>query len=411
LIYRRTPREEVEECPVKTKRRSNAVLRWVAGTLTLAWVSTAHAFSTGIDTPSFPIPAQGCNFCHSGGTMPTVTLECVDCGGAPPSVAPLSVHEFKLTVFAVGLQDHAGLNVSSPDGELSTGGSFAANTQSILGAGDLQEITHTAPKAQVGGMTEFSFLWTAPAAPTTATLTGWGNAVNFNGNTSGDRANVAMLDVSVGGDTPTPTDTPAANTPTPTPTPTPANDCPLSADLGCETGFAKGFLLIKESVFGKEKLVAKLLNGPALSQTDMGNPLDAGQGGTGTAYSLCVYDGTSQLAGSVLIDRAGDVCAGKPCWKPIGKAPNDPKGPGKGYKYKDSDLSSDGVLKLLYKGGDAGKSKAIVIGKGINLPPDIPAALQASSQVTVQLRSSDGLCLSVDLSHIKKQESAFFKAK
>ena len=56
------------------------------------------------------------------------------------------------------------------------------------------------------------------------------------------------------------------------------------------------------------------------------------------------------LAGGVLVDRAADTCVGKPCWKPIGR-PERPQG-GKGYKYKDGALASDGVLKILYKVGE-----------------------------------------------------------
>jgi hypothetical protein len=393
-----------------TSARSDSGLQWLACALALLWATGAHAFSSGIATTSFPVPAQGCNFCHTGGIAPTVTLECVDCGGGPPAVDPLSVHELKLTVFEIGLQDHAGLNVSSVLGTLSTGGVFATNTQAIAGTGGRQEITHTAPKQEVGGVIEYSFLWTAPAAPATATLEAWGNAVNANGNTGGDAASFVTLSVMVGGATPTPTETPDVAA-TPTPTATPPGACPVTADAGCTGGFAKGLLLMKENVPGKEKLVAKFLKGPALAQADMGNPLDVAQGGTGTAYSLCVYDDASNLAGDVFVDRAGDTCDGRPCWKSIGRAPNDPQGPGKGYRYKDAGLATDGILKILYKGGDAGKSKAIVIGKGPGLPTGLAAALQLSSQATVQLRSSDGLCLTVDLSEITQQDSSSFRAK
>jgi hypothetical protein len=391
-----------------TKERSGGKLFWLVCLAALSWASSAHAFSGGITTLSFGV--LGCNGCHGGGSTPTVTLECVDCGGAPPVVDPASTHEFKLTVFEIGLQDHAGLNVSSVLGTLATGGSFPTNTQTLPGTGGRLEVTHTAPKQEVGGMVEFSFLWTAPPSLTTATLEGWGNAVNDNSNNTGDAASFVTLDVTVDG--PLPTDTPTATqTFTPTPTATPAAGCPSSVDAGCTDGFAKGLLLAKESVPGKEKLVAKFIGGPALAQTDMGNPLDAGQGGTGTEYSLCIYNGAGNFAGGLLVDRAADTCAGVPCWKSVGKAPNDPQGPGKGYKYKDGALASDGVLKILYKGGDAGKSKAILIGKGPGLPAGIPAALQVSAQATVQLRSSDGICLSVVVSDIKKQESDFFKAK
>jgi hypothetical protein len=258
-------------------------------------------------------------------------------------------------------------------------------------------------------MTEFSFLWTAPAADTIATLVAWGNAVNGNGSTAGDRAAQATLDVVVGESVPTPTATPGG--PTPTVTPTAGASCPATTDLGCTTGFAKGSLLAKDGTPGRERLVVKLRQGPALAQTDLGNPLDATQGGTGTAYALCVYDDTSTLAAELQVARAGDLCLGKPCWRPIGHAPNDPRGPGKGYRYRDRTLAADGVLSLVYRGGDAGRSQVVVTGKGSSLPSGIPAALATTSQVTVQFRSSDGLCLSIDLDEIQAQDSNSFKAK
>jgi hypothetical protein len=177
-------------------------------------------------------------------------------------------------------------------------------------------------------------------------------------------------------------------------------------------GFAKAFLLVKENVPGKEKLVAKLGGGPALDQTDLGNPLSGADGGTGTMVSLCIYAGDGNLAGELIADGPTSICAeGAPCWKSIGNAPNDPNGPGKGYAYKDTNADTDGVQKLLYKGGDAGKPKAIVKAKGSSLPLGIPAALQTSTQATIQLRSSDAECLSATVSDIKKQEAGFFKAK
>jgi hypothetical protein len=375
----------------------------------VTWASVAAAFSGGIATTSFPVPAQGCNFCHGGGSAPAATLECVDCAGGFPIVEPLSTHEFRFTVFEIGLQDNAGLNASAELGTLATGGTFAAGTTTITGTGGRAEITHTSPKPASGGMTQFSFLWTAPAGDVVATLGVWGNAVDGNSSTAGDAATRVSLDVTVGENVPTPTATPGG--PTPTVSPTPAAACPATVDAGCATGFVKGSLFAKASPAGRERLSVRMLQGPALTQTDLGNPLDAGQGGTGTAYAVCVYDDASALAVELGVARAGALCAGKPCWKPIGHAPNDPRGPGKGYRYRDRDLTADGVLSLVYRGGDAGRSQVVVTGKGATLPAGIPAALATASSVTVQLRSSDGLCLSIDLDEIQTQDATTFKAR
>jgi len=397
--------------PPIAPRRRRIVLAFAA--VLLATATTAHAFSGGIATTSFPIPVQGCNFCHNGGAAPTVTLECADCGGGPPAVLPLSTHEFVLTVFETGLQDRAGLNASSLLGTVATGGVYAAGTQAVVGTGGRSEVTHTAPKLAAGGSTQFSFLWTAPASPGMAVLSAWGNAVNGDGSTAGDAAGNATLGVDVLGDVPTatPTVTPSPGADTPTATPSPTAMCPAAVDAGCTGGFASGMLMVREDKPGKEKLVAKLSKGPALAQTDLGNPLAVEQGGTGTAYAICLYDDAGDLAGDVLVDRAGDTCDDRPCWRPVGRAPNDPKGPGRGYSYKDAALAADGVRAIRYNGGDSGKSKASLTGKGAGLPDGIPAALQSSSQVTVHLRSSDGVCLSVELNDIRKQEPAVFKAR
>jgi hypothetical protein len=192
----------------------------------------------------------------------------------------------------------------------------------------------------------------------------------------------------------------------------PTGECPDTSDNGCVTGFAKAFLLVKESVPGKEKLVAKLGGGPALAQTELGNPLPGAGGGTGTMVSLCIYTGAGALAGELIAGGPTSTCAdGVSCWSSIGNAPNDPNGPGKGYAFKDANGAADGVEKVLYKGGDVGKSKAIIKASGSNLPSGIAAALETSAQVTIQLRSSDGECLSATLGEIKKQTSNSFKAK
>jgi hypothetical protein len=175
-------------------------------------------------------------------------------------------------------------------------------------------------------------------------------------------------------------------------------------DPGCQTGFDKGLLLIRDEP-GREKMIAKFFGGPALFQLSMGNPLILG----GTIFTLCVYDENDMLAGDFTVDRAGDTCSGTPCWRPIGKTPPDPGG--KGYKYKDRDLAADGVLKITYKSGVTGQTKAAVKGKGSNVPVGLPSALQGSASATMQLRASDGVCLSHTMSDVKKHAVDFFKIK
>ncbi len=383
---------------------ARATERCLLSVLLLAAVilpTTTHASSGGISSEAFPVPASGCNFCHGGGSVPTVELI------GPTAVAPSSTNEYTFRVFEVGSQDHAGLNIEAALGVLATGGVFATGTQSIAnGTSGLDEITHTGPKIAAAGMVEFSFLWTAPASFTSATINAWGNAVNFNSNTSGDMASMTSLVVTNNAvPTSTPTSTPTA-TPTATPTTAQAPDCPATTDGACMTGFGKGLLLIKDDG-AKSKLVAKFLKGPALTQTQFGDPLVPG----GTIYDLCVYDDAGDLVHAIdgyQVDRAGETtCDSKDCWKAISKDPPD----GKGYKFKEKDGNSNGVIKILLKGGDAGKSKALVKGKGANLASGVPALLTSTTSATIQLRASDGVCISVDVTDIKKSDPDFFKAK
>ncbi len=135
----------------------------------------------------------------------------------PTTVDPDSTHEYTVTVSDVGLQDLAGLNVAAAIGVLATGGADSAMTQSVAGAGGRAEITHTGPKSAMAGVTTFSFQWTAPSSFTSVTLQAWGNAVNGNVSTTGDRAARMTLDV-INSGLPT-----AVPTMTPTPVPTPAD--------------------------------------------------------------------------------------------------------------------------------------------------------------------------------------------
>ena len=181
--------------------------------------------------------------------------------------------------------------------------------------------------------------------------------------------------------------------------------CPTMPDAGCTTGFAKSVFKWKVKDGHGDRLSAKLAKGPALAQSDFGNPLADG----GTAYGICTYDDAGVLVAQLRATRGGDECTGEtPCWKTLGGDPPD----GKGYKYRDSDLTSQGLQKAKFQGGDAGKSKIQIKGRDEGLPDAVPMALLASSSVTIQLRGSDTTqCLSATLTDIKRQEADQFTAK
>ena len=179
-----------------------------------------------------------------------------------------------------------------------------------------------------------------------------------------------------------------------------ACDCPQVADSTCATGFAKAALSVREKSLGAAKLRVRMLRGPQLEQTDLGNPI-----GGSTAYSLCLYDEDADLVAGMCLDPGG-TCAGLPCWRALGGNPPD----GKGYRFKDPEAEA-GIARLLYRGGEAGKSKLIVESRGGKIPSGIPAALESSEQATVQLHGSDGMCLSGTLTDLRRNDPDFYSIR
>jgi len=168
--------------------------------------------------------------------------------------------------------------------------------------------------------------------------------------------------------------------------------CDGSGNCGIRTdcrGAAKGGLLLKNSMDdSKDKLVWKWLKGDATTLADLGTPT-----GT-TAYALCIYSGTSGAA----IAEA-DIPPSASLWTAAGT---------KGFKFKDPSGTPNGVQKALVKSGDAGKAKALVKGKGTNLPdPTMPLTLP----ITVQLVNSNNVCFETDFASFIKNDAGQFKAK
>jgi len=140
--------------------------------------------------------------------------------------------------------------------------------------------------------------------------------------------------------------------------------------------------------------------GDATAIGDVGNPVDSG-----TRYELCVYDGSgnSQPLRTAVVTGRG-TCAGKPCWRAIGKTVT-------GYKYNNKLGTPDGVTQLQVKTGSAGKSQLRVQGKGANLLPPNPIL---TLPVTVQLLVDNGggvKCWQTTFTTATKNTDEQFKAK
>ncbi len=158
--------------------------------------------------------------------------------------------------------------------------------------------------------------------------------------------------------------------------------CPPAPDPSCSAA-GKALLLLKEDKVGKEKLIAKLLNDPEPARliSATRSPPAAPSTRCASTTRAAAWPAACRWiapATAVSTNRAGSRSGGAP---PAGS----------GYNYGDKARESFGVFKLLLKGGAAGRSKALLKGKGPSLPDGIPAALQSSSSVTMQLHGSDAL--------------------
>src|SRR5262249_4942194 len=123
----------------------------------------------------------------------------------------------------------------------------------------------------------------------------------------------------------------------------------------------------------KDQLKWKWVAGAATTTAELGNPA------TSTDYQLCVYDSGGRVL-SAQAPHAG-VCATKACWKASGTS---------GFKYKDKDLTPNGIAQISLKAGVDGKAKIQVQGRGGFL--GMPSLAGLTQPVTVQLQNSTGVC-------------------
>jgi hypothetical protein len=152
--------------------------------LALGLVGPAAAESLGIAGYSGEFGVD-CNACHSGGTVPSVTIT----GPLQVPVGTIATYELKI-VSGDLQQTHGGLDVSDTDGTLIA---TEAGTEILSG-----ELVHSAPREQNASREViFRFDWQAPAAPGQVTLYGAGNSVNNAQALLGDAAATDTLTVDV----------------------------------------------------------------------------------------------------------------------------------------------------------------------------------------------------------------------
>jgi hypothetical protein len=165
--------------------------------------------------------------------------------------------------------------------------------------------------------------------------------------------------------------------------------CP-SAPQTCRTAL-KSLLLIKNKTpDSKDKLTWKWIKGAATTQAELADPR------TTADYALCIYAGTTNaLVATVNVPPSNK-------WQPLGS---------KGYKFLDTTEMYDGAQKIKVKSGAVNKSKALVKGRGPNLPDPLNGG-PLSLPVTAQLFNyQTGVCFGSTFNTPLKNSTTLFKAK
>ncbi|MFT4569204.1 MAG: hypothetical protein ACI8TX_000440 [Hyphomicrobiaceae bacterium] len=131
----------------------------------------------------------------------------------------------------------------------------------------------------------------------------------------------------------------------------------------------------REKSAGKEKMKMQWKKvADATTQAGFGDPANGD-----TSVAVCIYDDLGGLVQDFLVDQAGQLCAGTPCWKARGT---------KSYGYKDRNNASDGIAKIVYRAGEPGRGAADVRGKNdiahgqAALPTGVVAALRGNVSPT-----------------------------
>jgi len=142
----------------------------------------------------------------------------------------------------------------------------------------------------------------------------------------------------------------------------------------------------------------------ATTRSDFGDPV-----GGSTVATLCIFNDGGILVGQPLVvDRGGQMCGGKPCWKATGS---------QGLAYQDKAASADGITKMSFGGRPAGKGKASAQGKNnaaknqTSLPTGFAAALTGNTSPTIELVTSNGFCVGAKMNTVKKDDGQQYKAQ
>jgi 6-phosphogluconolactonase (cycloisomerase 2 family) len=167
--------------------------------------------------------------------------------------------------------------------------------------------------------------------------------------------------------------------------------CPAVPALGCRTPtdeHAASLVLRDRDPDRRDDLKWKWKKGELTITADFGDYAQT------TSFALCLYDATGLRTESDIVPGA---CSRRACWRRAGS----------GLRYRDKNLSPNGLMSVAEKDGLNGRAKLVLKARGPLLAmPALPLALPA----TIQLISSDGECWESLHSSAKTNDVERFKA-
>jgi 6-phosphogluconolactonase (cycloisomerase 2 family) len=172
----------------------------------------------------------------------------------------------------------------------------------------------------------------------------------------------------------------------------PATRCSALPMAACRLPMVSGKATIKleqRPDAARALLVWKWVKGDATVTSEFGTP--------SPSVTFCLYDATGLLMTTLL--PPGGTCAGRDCWRSSGT---------RGFRYRDRELTPDGVGKAVLRAGAPGFAKVAVTLRGTNVPaPTLPLVLP----VTAQLQSADGACWSATYGTASSNDGETFAAR
>jgi hypothetical protein len=168
--------------------------------------------------------------------------------------------------------------------------------------------------------------------------------------------------------------------------------CVSTPPSACK-GAGKSMLHLKSTPNqARDRLTFRWQNGAGISLAELSDPR------TDADYALCVYGGPDSTPLAQLVVPADDL-------KWTARSPTR-------YSYKDATGAADGATKMILQSGEAGTARALVKGRGPNLPDPPPGVLPLPLTVRLVNRKTNAcLTASYEGAAVHKNDAGRFRAR